>query len=112
MSTENALVSLLREGVSVQESSVDSKRVLEDALRMDVSVLACVGSFVVPEPVLKPKASVLDIIGCDLAYDFTYQDERHIQVNRFTSDCIGMNDEYGRIGASRLGRLGTSWSDV
>lgn len=33
MSTENALVSLLREGVSVQESSVDSKRDLEDALR-------------------------------------------------------------------------------
>jgi len=26
MSTENALVTLLREGVSVQESSVDSKR--------------------------------------------------------------------------------------
>lgn len=33
MSTENALVTLLREGVSVQEASVDSKRDLEDALR-------------------------------------------------------------------------------
>lgn len=33
LSTENALVSLLREGVSVQESSVDSKRDLDDALR-------------------------------------------------------------------------------
>jgi len=33
MSTENALVSLLREGISVQEASVDSKRDLEDALR-------------------------------------------------------------------------------
>mmetsp|Transcript_38412 Transcript_38412/g.44755 ORF Transcript_38412/g.44755 Transcript_38412/m.44755 type:complete len:881 (-) Transcript_38412:130-2772(-) len=33
MTTENALVTLLREGVSVQESSVDSKRDLEDALR-------------------------------------------------------------------------------
>jgi hypothetical protein len=33
MSTENALVALLREGVSVQESPVDSKRDLEDALR-------------------------------------------------------------------------------
>jgi hypothetical protein len=33
MSTDNALVTLLREGVSVQESSVDSKRDLEDALR-------------------------------------------------------------------------------
>ena len=33
MNTENAIVTLLREGVSVQESSVDSKRDLEDALR-------------------------------------------------------------------------------
>jgi conserved oligomeric Golgi complex subunit 3 len=33
LSTENALVTLLREGISVQESSVDSKRDLEDALR-------------------------------------------------------------------------------
>jgi conserved oligomeric Golgi complex subunit 3 len=33
VSTENALITLLREGVSVQESSVDSKRDLEDALR-------------------------------------------------------------------------------
>ena len=33
MSTENALVTLLREGVSVQEANVDSKRDLEDALR-------------------------------------------------------------------------------
>lgn len=33
MSTENALVTLLREGVSVQETDMDSKRDLEDALR-------------------------------------------------------------------------------
>jgi conserved oligomeric Golgi complex subunit 3 len=33
VSTENALITLLREGVSVQEASVDSKRDLEDALR-------------------------------------------------------------------------------
>ena len=33
LSTENALVTLLREGVSVQESNVDHKRDLEDALR-------------------------------------------------------------------------------
>jgi len=33
MTNENALVTLLREGVSVQESSVDSKRDLEDSLR-------------------------------------------------------------------------------
>jgi hypothetical protein len=33
MSTENALITLLREGVSVHESAVDSKRDLEDSLR-------------------------------------------------------------------------------
>ncbi len=33
MTTENALVTLLREGVSVNEESVDSKRDLEEALR-------------------------------------------------------------------------------
>ncbi|KAG7356051.1 Sec34-like family protein [Nitzschia inconspicua] len=33
MSTENALVTLLREGVSINEESVDSKRDLEEALR-------------------------------------------------------------------------------
>uniref|UniRef100_A0A7S1YZ74 Conserved oligomeric Golgi complex subunit 3 C-terminal domain-containing protein n=1 Tax=Trieres chinensis TaxID=1514140 RepID=A0A7S1YZ74_TRICV len=33
MSSENALVTLLREGVSVRDSSVDSKRDLDDALR-------------------------------------------------------------------------------
>ena len=33
MSTENALVTLLREGISVHEADVDSKRDLEDALR-------------------------------------------------------------------------------
>ena len=33
MTTENALVALLREGVSINEESVDSKRDLEEALR-------------------------------------------------------------------------------
>jgi hypothetical protein len=33
MSTENALVTLLREGVSINEESVDSKHDLEDTLR-------------------------------------------------------------------------------
>lgn len=33
MTTENALVTLLREGVSTREASIDSKRDLEDALR-------------------------------------------------------------------------------
>lgn len=38
---------------------------------MDISVLASVGSFVVSERVLKPKASVLVLLGCVLAYDLT-----------------------------------------
>ncbi|KAL7569106.1 hypothetical protein ACA910_016941 [Epithemia clementina (nom. ined.)] len=38
---------------------------------MDISVLASVGSFVVSERVLKPKASVVAILGCFLAYDLT-----------------------------------------
>ena len=38
---------------------------------MDVSVLAAVGSFVVSERVLKPKATALFILGCLLAYDLT-----------------------------------------
>ena len=33
MTTENALVTLLREGVHTREASIDSKRDLEDALR-------------------------------------------------------------------------------
>jgi hypothetical protein len=38
---------------------------------MDVSVLAAIGSFVVSERVLKPKATLLVILGCVLAYDLT-----------------------------------------
>jgi hypothetical protein len=38
---------------------------------MDISVLAAVGSFVVSERVLKPKATVLAILGSVLAYDLT-----------------------------------------
>lgn len=38
---------------------------------MDISVLASIGSFMVSEHVLKPKASVLVILGCVLAYDLT-----------------------------------------
>jgi hypothetical protein len=38
---------------------------------MDLSVLAAVGSFVVSERVLKPKATVLVILGAILAYDLT-----------------------------------------
>ena len=39
--------------------------------RMDVSVVAAVGSFVVSELVLKPKATALFILGLLLAYDLT-----------------------------------------
>jgi hypothetical protein len=38
---------------------------------MDISVLASVGSFVMSERVLKPKASILTLLGCVLAYDLT-----------------------------------------
>ena len=38
---------------------------------MDVSVVAAVGSFVMSERVLKPKATVLFVLGCLLAYDLT-----------------------------------------
>lgn len=38
---------------------------------MDLSVLASIGSFMVSEHVLKPKASLLIILGCLLAYDLT-----------------------------------------
>jgi conserved oligomeric Golgi complex subunit 3 len=74
MSTENALVTLLREGVSVQEASVDSKRDLEDALRsacndfiehtaraVAADVLAAVDSFKVTEK-LGNADSVLEIL--------------------------------------------------
>lgn len=36
---------------------------------MDLSVLAAVGSFVVSERVLRPKATILVIMGCVLCYD-------------------------------------------
>lgn len=38
---------------------------------MDLSIVAAVGSFVVSERVLKPKATALFILGCLLAYDLT-----------------------------------------
>ena len=38
---------------------------------MDISIVAAVGSFVVSERVLKPKATALFILGCLLAYDLT-----------------------------------------
>jgi len=38
---------------------------------MDITVIAAVGSFVVSERVLKPKATVLFILGCVLIFDLT-----------------------------------------
>ena len=38
---------------------------------MDVSVVAAVGSFFMSERVLKPKATVLFILGLILSYDLT-----------------------------------------
>lgn len=53
---------------------------------MDISVLASVGSFVMSEKVLKPKASVLIILGCVLAYDLTTKthDSSSLRVYRGT----------------------------
>jgi hypothetical protein len=42
-----------------------------NSIIMDVSVVAAVGSFVMSERVLKPKATALFILGCILAYDLT-----------------------------------------
>ena len=39
--------------------------------KMDFSVVASVGSFVMSERILKPKATALFILGCVLAYDLT-----------------------------------------
>jgi hypothetical protein len=38
---------------------------------MDVSIIASVGSFAVSERILKPKATVLFVLCCVLAYDLT-----------------------------------------
>jgi hypothetical protein len=38
---------------------------------MDISVVAAVGSFFMSERVLKPKATLLSILGCVLIYDLT-----------------------------------------
>ena len=51
---------------------------------MDFSIVAAVGSFVVSERVLKPKATVLVILGFVLAYDLTTktQDVSSLRVYR------------------------------
>ena len=51
---------------------------------MDLSIVAAVGSFVVSERVLKPKATVFVILGCVLAYDLKFRthDESSLRVYR------------------------------
>lgn len=63
---------------------------------MDISVLASVGSFVMSERVLKPKASVLVLLGCLLAYDLTSKthDVSSLRVYRGTCICIYMINIY------------------
>lgn len=61
---------------------------------MDVSVVAAVGSFFMSERVLKPKATVLVILGTILAYDLTTKthDVSSLRVYRgmSVSKCDGM----------------------
>jgi hypothetical protein len=52
MSTENALLTLLKEGVSVKESPMDSKRDLEDALRSSCNDFIEHASMVLIGPIL------------------------------------------------------------
>lgn len=55
---------------------------------MDISVLASIGSFVVSERVLKPKASVLILLGCVLAYDLTTKTHDSISLRVYRGTCI------------------------
>jgi len=52
MSTENALLTLLKEGVSVKESPMDSKRDLEDALRSSCNDFIEHASMILIGPIL------------------------------------------------------------
>lgn len=60
MTTENALVTLLREGVAVNEETVDSKRDLEEALRQ-----AC--NDFIEHTCISMASEILDIVGQKLA---------------------------------------------
>jgi hypothetical protein len=64
----------------------DGCEVLGYSVRMDLSVFASVASFFVSERVLKPKASLLVILGTVLAYDLTTktQDVSSLRVYRGT----------------------------
>jgi hypothetical protein len=79
---------------------------------MDVSVVAAVGSFVMSERVLKPKATALFILGCILAYDLTTKthDVSSLRVYRGEGKS-GVSKVFGCIDRSCLAsndRLGTA----
>ncbi len=56
---------------------------------MDLSVLAAVGSFFVSERVLKPKATVLFLLGCVLAYDLTTKTHDVSSLRVYRGELIG-----------------------
>jgi len=65
---------------------------------MDVSLVAAVGSFVVSERVLKPKATALFMLLCVLAYDLTTKthDPVSLRVYRGTCGCGVMVCSWGQ----------------
>ena len=71
---------------------------------MDISVLASVGSFVVSERVLKPKASVLVLLGCLLAYDLTTKthDVSSLRVYRGKYCTVARLDCYDCSGSRKI----------
>lgn len=66
MSNENALVMLIREGVSIQESSVDSKRDLEEALRQACNTFIESGSEYIVENLVGFVESCKDFASTDI----------------------------------------------
>eukprot|EP00525_Craspedostauros_australis_P012953 CAMPEP_0198136184 /NCGR_PEP_ID=MMETSP1442-20131203/60982_1 /TAXON_ID= /ORGANISM="Craspedostauros australis, Strain CCMP3328" /LENGTH=91 /DNA_ID=CAMNT_0043797391 /DNA_START=457 /DNA_END=729 /DNA_ORIENTATION=+ len=54
---------------------------------MDVSLIAAVGSFVVSERVLKPKATALFILGCVLAYDLKTKTHDPVSLRVYRGGC-------------------------
>ena len=58
---------------------------------MDISVVAAVGSFVVSERVLKPKATVLFILGCILAHDLTTKTHDVSSLRVYRGTCRGLS---------------------
>jgi hypothetical protein len=58
---------------------------------MDVSVFASVASFFVSERVLKPKASLLVILGCVLAYDLTTKTQDVSSLRVYRGTCVSFS---------------------